>query len=91
MRNKIVVVLPAFNESENLKIVVPKLRDQLVQISRSFQILVVDDGSTDETKFTIEEMSKSSKNITYLTTRKRSGKAMALRVGFTHALKVKPQ
>ena len=45
----VVCVLPAFNEANNLTIVVPKISDRLSKHSANFKIMIVDDGSTDDT------------------------------------------
>jgi Glycosyl transferase family 2/Dolichyl-phosphate-mannose-protein mannosyltransferase len=49
--------LPAFNESENLKILVPKLVGYFRALSCHFTVIIVDDGSTtDDTHETAERM-----------------------------------
>jgi len=45
----IYILLPAFNEEESLPKLLPKVKDALVQNSLAFEIIVVDDGSTDAT------------------------------------------
>lgn len=47
MTSKISIILPAKNEAAGLKIILPQLRDQFP----SAEIIVVDDGSTDETSY----------------------------------------
>ncbi|MCZ6690934.1 MAG: glycosyltransferase [Planctomycetota bacterium] len=43
------VVIPAINEGENLRRVLPALRDVLDRLGITFEILVMDGGSTDDT------------------------------------------
>ncbi|MEL7157981.1 MAG: glycosyltransferase, partial [Actinomycetota bacterium] len=55
-RLQISVVLPAYNEADNLKAVVTELRSVLVERFQRWQILVVDDGSTDATPRILTEL-----------------------------------
>ena len=59
---KVFIVLPAFNEAENLKLLLPDLRATLLQQHLHFELVVVNDGSQDETELFIKsEMNKDSK------------------------------
>jgi len=42
------VVLPIYNEANNLKLFIPELRKALDDLGRSYEIIAVDDGSTDD-------------------------------------------
>jgi glycosyltransferase involved in cell wall biosynthesis/putative flippase GtrA len=53
-------VLPAFNESHNLKILVPKLVHYFYSLSCPFSVIIVDDGSAEDDTYEIaERMSES--------------------------------
>lgn len=52
------VVIPAYNEAERLPKTLEKVKDYLVKQSYEWEILVVNDGSTDETVQVIEELIK---------------------------------
>jgi glycosyltransferase involved in cell wall biosynthesis len=41
------VIIPVFNEEENLPLLIPSLRDVLIGLNFEFRIIVVDDKSTD--------------------------------------------
>lgn len=45
-------VIPAYNEAENLRILVPRLTEALRQLTQRAEIIIVDDGSTDHTAAT---------------------------------------
>lgn len=45
-------VVPAYNESANLRILIPQLTATLHTLSRRIEIIIVDDGSSDETAAT---------------------------------------
>ncbi len=76
------VVVPAFNEAQSL----PSLVTRLVQVLdpwRSFELILVDDGSTDRTKQVIRTLHKKyPDNVKYIFLRCNSGKSVALRRGF---------
>ncbi|MFT3930461.1 MAG: glycosyltransferase family 2 protein [Spongiibacteraceae bacterium] len=46
-------VIPAYNEAENLKLLIPQLTETLTPLSSQLEIIIVDDGSTDTTAVTI--------------------------------------
>lgn len=48
-RPTIDIVVPAFNEADNIGLLLEKLHDGLAGLPYAFEIVVVDDGSTDET------------------------------------------
>lgn len=73
------VVLPAFNEAENLPVVVPDIAAMLDGLGCSWEILVVDDGSTDDTRRVVGDL--RCENIRYLRLRRNSGKSAALSLG----------
>lgn len=73
------VVLPAFNEAENLPVVIPHIASTLDGLGCSWEILVVDDGSTDDTRQIMAGL--RSENIRYLRLRRNSGKSAALSLG----------
>ena len=43
------IVVPFFNEEDNAAILVKKIDQELAQLSHKFEIICVDDGSTDNT------------------------------------------
>ena len=49
-RESVSIVLPAKNEAENLRILLPRLKAMAAGIGRDSEIIVVDDGSTDGTR-----------------------------------------
>lgn len=78
------IVISLFNEEESLKELVPWISETLKGETLSYEIILVDDGSTDGSWNTIEDLSKSYpvKGISF---RRNYGKSAALYCGFEAA------
>jgi glycosyltransferase involved in cell wall biosynthesis len=76
------VVIPAFNEAENLVTVVPDTIEVLRPGYEELRVLVVDDGSTDGTRGVMEDLLIAHPEVAYIRLRRNFGKSEALRVGF---------
>ena len=56
---KIYVLLPAFNEQDSIPRLLPKIHSVLSNAGYSYQLVVTDDGSTDDTNKLLIEASRS--------------------------------
>lgn len=79
---RVSVLMPAYNEAENLVEIVPRTAAALQEMGESFEILVVDDGSTDGTRSAMNQL--RSANVRYIRLRRNAGKSAALSVGLDH-------
>lgn len=79
--NKISVVIPARNESENLPLCLEELSKELLDQKINHEILVVDDGSTDNTPRLLQDMALQNPTIRYLRNDGESGFGRAVRIG----------
>lgn len=60
------VIMPALNEEKNILAAISKTRDAFEEFGISGEIMVINDGSTDETKRLVEEEVKKSKQVRLL-------------------------
>jgi glycosyltransferase involved in cell wall biosynthesis len=81
-RPQISVILPAYNEAENLPLVVTELAEVLRQRFSRWEIIVVDDGSTDGTRDVLERLGTDLPQLRTIRQRRNFGKSEALRSGF---------
>ncbi|HEY4378565.1 MAG TPA: glycosyltransferase family 2 protein, partial [Acidimicrobiales bacterium] len=76
------VLMPAYNEAENLAEVVPATAAVLDGLGQPWEIVVVDDGSTDGTRGVMGGL--RSANVRYIRLRRNAGKSAALSMGLDH-------
>jgi glycosyltransferase involved in cell wall biosynthesis len=80
---KISVVIPVYNEEENIAPLVRQIHESLSLGIYDFEIIMVDDGSNDRT---VEEIKKQSqKNVVLIELRKNYGQCPALKAGIDYA------
>jgi dolichol-phosphate mannosyltransferase len=75
------VLLPAYNEAENLPAVVEELAGVLSGLGCGYDIVIVDDGSTDGTRGVLERLCARSEHVRALRMRRNVGKSAALAAG----------
>jgi glycosyltransferase involved in cell wall biosynthesis len=76
------VIMPALNEAENLLETVPRAIAVLEEMNVDYEVLVVDDGSTDGTRQVMRQLCASHPHLRSLRLRSNAGKAAALTAGF---------
>ncbi|KKW11666.1 MAG: Dolichyl-phosphate beta-D-mannosyltransferase [Candidatus Gottesmanbacteria bacterium GW2011_GWB1_49_7] len=84
---KVVVVIPTYNERENITLLLDQLADALDKVKKhAISYLVVDDTSPDGTAQAVAAYQKSHKNV-HIILGKKEGLGKALLRGMTHAVK----
>ena len=78
-------VMPAFNEARNLQAVVPRVLSALAGLSPRHELLVVDDGSRDNTSEVVDQLCQSHPELVYLRLSRNFGKEPALTAGMDAA------
>ena len=79
------IVIPAYNEAGNLRLIEDRLIPQLKADSIDFEIIIVDDGSSDETPAIADELASKSDEIHVIHHPKNAGLGAALRTGYQNA------
>ena len=78
------VVIPALNEADSLAELVDRIRTSLEGDAR-YEVILVDDGSTDETWNVISGLHAADPRVKGIRLRRQCGKALALAAGFRRA------
>jgi dolichyl-phosphate beta-glucosyltransferase len=82
MRNEsISVIIPAYNEEQRIVPTVSRISEYLKDNWRDYEIMVVDDGSTDGTARAVEELSGGLPNVSLLRSERNRGKGSAVKNG----------
>jgi glycosyltransferase involved in cell wall biosynthesis len=79
------VVLPVYNEQDPLPSVIPELSAVLRGLDRSYEIIAVDDGSTDDTVGVLRRLQEQEPNLRIIQFRRNFGQTPAFQAGFDHA------
>ena len=80
------IIIPLLNEAESLPELHQWILDELTPTSLSFEILFIDDGSTDASWEEIEKLHESHSNTYGIRFSKNFGKSQALHAGFREAI-----
>lgn len=80
---EISVVVPLYNEADNLPWTLERIARALRLSGRSWEIVAVDDGSTDATKSRLEAFASENIGVRVISYRSNRGRGFALRQGFT--------
>ena len=79
------IVVPLFNEEESLPELVAWIDKVCTQEKLSYEVLLVDDGSTDRSWSVVADLSQQYDDVKGIKFRRNYGKSAALNVGFEHA------
>jgi glycosyltransferase involved in cell wall biosynthesis len=74
-------VIPAFNEARNLGTVLPRVLSTLQSMSQRIELIVVDDGSRDDTPAVMQTLCAAHPELVYLRLSRNFGKEPALTAG----------
>ena len=75
------VILPIYNESESLPVLIKQISDALSPDELSFEILCIDDGSTDDSFGVLRTLSESYPEIVAVQLRRNFGQTAAMQAG----------
>ncbi len=76
------VVLPIYNEADNLRHFVPELSGVLRDVGRSYEIITIDDGSSDESVPVLRDLKAGEPRLRIIRFRRNFGQTAAFAAGF---------
>jgi glycosyltransferase involved in cell wall biosynthesis len=79
------VIIPVYNEEQNIDPLYQKLKNILISLNQSYEIFIIDDGSTDSTFRKIMSIQQLDRSVRIIKLRKNFGKSTALNVAFHSA------
>jgi len=79
------VVIPVFNEAENLEPLWAELRDVLDGMGRPYEVIFVNDGSTDTSSAIIKRLAFANETVRYVSFESNCGQTAAFIAGFKTA------
>jgi len=77
------VVVPVYNEEKNVPLLYKAIKDSVEKLNLNYEIIFVDDGSTDSTGEKLKEISKRDKYFKAVLLRKNFGQSAAMAAGFS--------
>ncbi|MBN1600837.1 MAG: glycosyltransferase [Chitinispirillaceae bacterium] len=79
------IVIPVFNEEENLPILCKELDETLKSLQQEYEIILIDDGSRDKSRDVMTALAKENKRIKVIFFRRNYGQTAAISAGFKYA------
>jgi glycosyltransferase involved in cell wall biosynthesis len=79
------IVVPVYNEEHSLPRLIEELHAALRSTGRSYEIVLVDDGSTDASASVAREQAREDATLVVVEFRRNFGQTAALQAGFDHA------
>jgi len=84
-RPELSVFLPVYNEEENLLPLHQKITESLKKIGRTYEIIYVDDGSTDSSLARLREIALTDERARVIALRRNYGQTAAMSAGIDYA------
>lgn len=79
------IVVPFNNEEENVTVLYARLKQVMEQVGDTFELVLVDDGSSDRTYKLLEEIAAVDSRVLVIKLRRNFGQTSALAAGFDNA------
>jgi glycosyltransferase involved in cell wall biosynthesis len=79
------IVLPVYNEAGSLPSLIPELTAVLRRLGRSYEIIAVDDGSSDDSVAVLRRLQEQEPHLRIVQFRRNFGQTAAFAAGFDYA------
>lgn len=83
--NLVSVVVPVYNEEDNLPVLFEEIRKALTPFGKAWEVLFVDDGSSDGSLAVIKRLSRDHPEVRYAVFAENCGQSAAFSAGFAEA------
>ena len=84
-RMSLSIIIPVFNEEENIPHLVKGLKTAFAGIKTDYEVIFIDDGSTDNTLEVLKDIHKAGNNIKIIEFRRNFGQTAAISAGFDYS------
>ncbi len=84
-RPQVSLVIPLYNEADSLPVLAAEIRAALDPLALPYEVLLVDDGSTDPSPRVLARLAGQDRRLRVLRLARNSGQSAALDAGFRHA------
>ncbi|MEF9949718.1 MAG: glycosyltransferase family 2 protein [Mucinivorans sp.] len=86
MEEKLIsIVVPAYNEARNVEVLYDALAAEFARLAYRWEVIFVDDGSTDDTLLRVKELASIHENVFFVEFSRNFGHQSALRAGMRMA------
>lgn len=82
---KISLIIPCYNEQEALPVFYKEASSVLEKMTDDYELIFVNDGSTDQTLAQLKEFAQENTHVTYISFSRNFGKEAAMYAGFCNA------
>lgn len=79
------IVVPVFNEEENVEPLVGEIRNALAQVNKNYEIIAIDDGSNDGTFAALSRLQRCDPALNIIRLKRNFGQTAALAAGLAYA------
>jgi glycosyltransferase involved in cell wall biosynthesis len=79
------IVVPVFNEEENIEPLIGEIRGALAQTVKSYELITIDDGSTDRTFAILQRLHRCDPALHVIRLKRNFGQTAALAAGLAYA------
>ncbi|MGL4370551.1 MAG: glycosyltransferase family 2 protein [Spirochaetota bacterium] len=80
------IVLPVYNEEENIELQYKRIIETVTPLKKSFEIIFVDDGSRDKSFELLSHIAKKDKRVKVVQFRRNFGQTAAMAAGIDHSI-----
>jgi glycosyltransferase involved in cell wall biosynthesis len=79
------VIVPVYNEADNIEQLNAKLTDALESLARSYEVIYIDDGSIDQSLAVLRAVARQDSRVRVISFRRNYGQTAAMSAGIDHS------